>query len=73
MFLSSGKNEYCMCRRFLESLEKSVEGSLRKHMDLIDDVHAVPSDLRRDAHLIHQGLDIFDAIVRCCIQLVNAI
>ena len=52
-----------MCRRFLESLEESVERSLREHVHLVDDVYAILSYLRRDADLIHQGLDVLDTIV----------
>ena len=63
MLFCCGKNEDCMCRRFLESLEKCIECGLRKHMDLIDDIYAISSHLRRYTHLIHQGLDVIDTVV----------
>ena len=73
MLFCGRKNEYRMCRRFLESLEKCVECRLRKHVDLIDDIHAVSSHLRRYAHLLHEGLDVFDTVIRRCIKLMDTI
>ena len=63
MFLSRSQDEDRMCRRFLESLEEGVESGLREHMDLIDDVYAVLSYLRRYAHLVHECLDVLDSVV----------
>ena len=63
VFLSRSKNEDCMCRRFLKGLQEGIERCLREHVDLIDDIHAVFSNLWRYAHLLHQGLDILYAIV----------
>ena len=63
MLLSSRKNEYGVCRRFLQSLEEGVEGRLRQHMYLVDDVDAVVSHLRRHSHLVHQGLDVLYTVV----------
>ena len=62
-----------MCRRFLKGLEEGVEGSLRQHMDLIDDIDAVFSHLRRYADLIHQSLNVLNSVVGSCIKLMNAI
>ena len=73
MFLRCSKNEDSVCRWFLEGLEECIEGRLREHMDLIDDVHAILAHLRRYAHLVHQGLDVFHTVVRCGIQFMNAI
>ena len=73
MLFSSRKDEYSMCRRFLEGLEEGIEGSLRKHVDLVDDVHAVLSDLRRYAHLVHQGLDILHSVVGSGIKFMDAV
>ena len=73
MLFSCSKNEDRMCRGFLKGLEEGVEGSLREHMHLVDDVHAVSSHLRRYAHLIHEGLDILDAVVRSSIELMDAV
>ena len=73
MLFSSRKNEYCMGRRFFQSLQKSIECGLRQHVDLIDDIDAVPSDLRRYANLVHQGLYVLDSVVGCRIKLVDAV
>jgi hypothetical protein len=40
-------------------------------MDLIDDIDAVFSDLRRDSDLVVKAADVFDLIVRSSIELVN--
>ena len=63
MFLSGGKNEDSMCRWLLKSLEECIEGCLREHVDLIDDIDTIPSYLRRDSNLLHKGLDVFNTIV----------
>ena len=73
VFLGGGKDEYSVCRRFLQCLEESIEGSLGQHMHLVYDIYAVPSHLRRYAHLVHKGLDVFDSVVGGCIKLVDAV
>jgi hypothetical protein len=73
MFLCCSQNENSVSRRFLKSLKESIEGSLRQHMNLIDDEHTVFPNLRRNLHLVHQYLDILDTIVRSRIKLVNAV
>ena len=73
MFLCSGKDEDRMCRRFLQCLEECIECGLRQHMYLVDDVYAVFSHLRRYAHLIHQCLDVLDAVVRSGIEFMDAV
>ena len=73
VFLSCSKNEDCMCRRFLKCLQKGVERSLREHVDLIDDIYAVFPNLWRYAHLLHQGLDVLNAIVRRSIKFVDTV
>ena len=40
-------------------------------MDLIDDEDRVLTYLRRDTHLVEDGFDIFDRVVRRCIELVD--
>ena len=72
MFFRSGENEYGMCRRFLQSLEKSIEGGLREHVHLVDDIDAVPAYLRRDTDLIHKGLDVFHSVVGSRIKFMYA-
>ena len=73
VLLGRTQDEDRVCRRLLERLEKGVEGRLREHMDLIDDVHAVLSDLRGNLHLVHQGLDIVHAVVRSGVQFAYAV
>ena len=73
MFLSSREDEDCMRRRFLECLEEGVECGLRQHVHLVDDIDAVLSDLRRYAHLVHQGLYVLDTVVGCGIELMDAV
>ena len=73
MLLCSRKNEYRVCRRFLQSLEERVESRLREHVHLIDDIHAVSSHLRRYAHLLHQRLDVLHTVVRSGVKLVDAV
>ena len=63
MLLCRCKNKDCMRRWFLKCLKEGVESSLREHMYLIDDIHAISSDLRRYAHLLHQCLDILNTII----------
>ena len=59
--------------RLLQRLEEGVEGSLRQHVHLIDDEHAVTSRLRRNAHLFGQVADVVHAVVRCAIQLIDIV
>ena len=42
-------------------------------MDLIDDVDAVLSNLRRDLDLVHQVLDVFHSVVGGGIQFMDAV
>ena len=42
-------------------------------MDLVDDIDAVLADLRGHLHLVHQGLDIVDAVVGGGVHLVDAV
>ncbi len=42
-------------------------------MDLVDDEHLVLAYLRRDAGLLHQGLDLVDTIVAGGIQLEDVV
>ena len=73
VFLGGGQDEDGMCRRFLKSLEESIEGRLRQHVHLVDDIYAVAAHLRRDAHLVGQCTDVVDRVVGCCVQLVYAV
>ena len=73
MLLRCRKDEDRMCRRLLESLQKCIERRLRKHMDLVDDVHAVASHLRRHTHLVHQCLDVVDTVVGRGVELMDTV
>ena len=72
VLLRRGEDEDGMCRGLLKGLEESVESRGAQHVDLVDDVDAVPADLRGDLHLLQQGLDIVDAVVGRSIQLMDA-
>ena len=73
MFLCSGKDEDCMCRRFLKSLKESIECRLREHMHLIYNIYTISSNLRRYAHLVHEGLYILYTIIRRSIKFMDAV
>ena len=42
MLFRCGKDEDGMMRRFFQCFQKSIEGGLRQHMDLINDIYLVP-------------------------------
>ena len=73
VLLCCAEDENRMRRRFLKGLQEGVERGLRKHVDLVYDVHAVLPDLRRYLNLVHQGLDVIHAVVGSGIQLVYAV
>ena len=72
VLLRRRQDEDGVCRRFLQRLEEGVEGRGAQHVDLVDDIDAVASDLRRDLYLFQQGLDVLDAVVGGRIQLMDA-
>ena len=57
-------------RRFFESLQESIEGLLREHVYLVDDVDLVFSDLWRHIGLLYQETNIIYRIVRSGIQFI---
>ena len=73
VLLRGGQDENRVCRGLFQGFEKSVEGGLREHVHLVDDVHAVPAHLRRHLHLLHERLDVLYRIVGSGVQLVDAI
>ena len=73
MLLGSGEDEDHMSRRLLQGLEEGIEGSCGEHVHLVDDEHLVLTDLRRDACLLHQHLDILHGVVRGSVQLEDVI
>ena len=63
VLFGSGEDKDHMCGWFLEGLEEGVEGLHREHVDLVDDIYAVPADLRRDADLVGEGSDVVYRVV----------
>ena len=68
-----GEDENDVCRRFFECLEKGVESLRREHVHLVNDENFVFSDLRRDARLFHQRLDVFHRVVRRGVEFENVV
>ena len=73
VFLRCRQNEDGVCRGLFQRLEEGVEGGLGQHVDLIDDVHAVASDLRGHLYLFHERFDVFHGVVGSGIQFVDAV
>ena len=63
VLLCCAEDEDGVCRGFLKRFEEGVERGLREHMDLVYDVHAVAAHLGRYLHLLHEGFDVFYAVV----------
>ena len=73
VLLGGGEDEDHVRWRLLQGLEKGIEGGGTQHVDLVDDEHLVFAYLRRDAGLLHQGLDLIDTIVAGGIQLEDVV
>ena len=71
VLLRGGQDENRVGRRFFKCLQEGVEGRLRQHVDLINDIHGIPPDLRRYLHLVHQGLDVIHAVVGRRVKFMN--
>jgi len=71
VFLCRGQDELGIRRRLFQGLQESVESRCRQHVNLVDDVHLILSDLWWDAHLVDQAADVLDRVVRRGVQLVN--
>ena len=69
MLLCGSQNENDVCGGLLQCLQECVEGCCGEHMYLVDDKHFVSAKLRRDACLLHQGLDMLHRVVRGGIKL----
>ena len=50
--IGGGQDENDMLRRLFNSLKKSVEGRLRQHMDLVDDIDFAPGRRGRESDFI---------------------
>ena len=73
MLLGCRKNEDDVCRRLFQGLEKSIEGSRREHVYLIDDEDLVASYLWRNSRLFHQRLDVLDRVVAGSVQFEDVV
>ena len=71
VLLRRSKDENGIRGRFFKCLEQGVKGTLREHVNLIDDIHGVLTDLRRYTHLVNEVTDILYGVVRCRIEFVN--
>ena len=69
MFLRCSEDEDDVCGRLFQRLQEGVESCCRQHVNLINDKHLVLANLRRDARLLHQRLDVLHAVVRGSIEL----
>ena len=69
VLLGGGEDEDDVCGRLFECLQKSIEGSGGEHVHLVDDEHLVASQLRRDARLLHERLDMLYGVVAGGIEL----
>ena len=73
VLLGGGQDEDGMCRGLFERLEEGVEGCLREHVHLVDDIYAVAAHLRGNAHLVGQRADVVDRVVGGGVELVDAV
>ena len=69
VLLRRGEDEDDVCGRLLQRLEEGIEGGRREHMYLVDDEHLILAQLRRDARLLHQRLDMLHGVVRGGVEL----
>ena len=69
VLLRSSQDEDDVCWRFLQCLQESVKGCRREHVHLVNDKDLILAQLRRDARLLHQRLDVLYRVVRCGIEL----
>ncbi len=56
-------------RRLLEGLEQRVEGRLREHVDLVDDVDLAPGRVRQVVDLVAERADVVDGVVARAVDL----
>ena len=73
VLFSGREDEDGVCRRFLQGLEEGVEGRGGQHVDLVYDVHAVLSYLRRNHHLLGKGADVVYGVVGGGIKFMDAV
>ncbi len=73
VLLGGGEDEDHVRWRLLQRLKEGIEGSGAEHVYLVDDEHLVLAHLRRDAGLLHQGLDVVHTIVAGGVQLKDVV
>ena len=71
VFFRRGEDELGVRRRLFQSLQEGVESGRRKHVDLVDDIHLVLSDLRRDPHLVDETADVIHRVVGSGVEFVD--
>ena len=64
VLLCGGQDEDGMGRRLFQCFKEGVEGLLREHVDLINDVDLELSGLWCEAHLVNQTSNIVHRVVR---------
>ena len=69
MLLRRGEDEDDVCRRLLKGLEEGIERCSRKHVHLVNDEDLVTSELRWDARLLHERLDMLYGVVGGSVEL----
>ena len=63
VFFGRGQNEFGIRWRLFQSLQEGVESCRRKHVNLIDYIDLILTDLRGDAHLLDKASDVFHRVV----------
>ena len=63
LLLGGGKNEDGVGGRLLKCLEECIECRRRQHVHLVDDKHAILSDLRRNLHLVDEVANVIYRVV----------
>ncbi len=69
--LRGGEDEHHVGRRLLERLQQPVEGLLRQHVDLVDDVDLVPEAGGGVGGVLAQAADVVDAGVGGPVDLLD--
>ncbi len=67
--LGGGEDEEDVRRRLLQRLQERVEGALREHVDLVEDVDLLLRALGRDADGVAQLADVVHLVVRGGVNL----
>ena len=71
VLLRCGEDEDDVCGRLLKGLEESVEGGGGEHVHLVNDKDFITSELRWNARLLHERLDVLHGVVGGGIELKN--